>query len=191
MANSTPRRLLAVISSAVLTTALALVVTASPAAAACAAGQVVGNSGFESGSTPWTATSGVIGAFSGQSAHGGTRFAWMDGYGSSHTDTLAQSVSLPAGCSAYTLSFWLHIDTAETTTSTAYDTLQVRVLNSGGTVLATLATYSNLNSASGYTQRSLNLGAYAGQTIQVQFRGVEDASLQTSFVVDDTALNVS
>ena len=88
-------------------------------------------------------------------------------------------------------SFWLHIDTSESTTSTAYDTLKVQVLNSSGTVLATLATYSNLNKASGYTQRSFSLASYAGQTVTLKFTGVEDFSLQTSFVIDDTAVNVS
>jgi hypothetical protein len=173
------------------TTSLSLTVTGGGGGGCSSPGQKLGNPGFESGTTPWTSTSGVIGAFTGQTAHGGTRFAWLDGYGTSHTDTLAQSVSLPAGCSAYTLSFWLHIDSAETTTSTAFDTLRVRVLNSGGTVLATPATFSNLNKATGYTQRSVDLAGFAGQTIQVQFIGVEDSSLQTSFVVDDTALNVS
>ena len=69
--------------------------------------------------------------------------------------------------------------------------MRVQVLNSGGTVLATLATYSNLNEATGYQQRTFSLAAYAGQTIQLRFNGTEDSSLQTSFVVDDTALNVS
>lgn len=155
-------------------------------------GQKLGNPGFESGTAPWTGTTGAIGAFSGQSPHSGTRFAWLNGYGSTSTETLAQAVTLPAGCSTYTFSFWLHVDTAETTTSVAYDTLKVQVLNSSGTVLATLATYSNLNKASGYSQKSpFSLSAYAGQTITLKFTGVEDASLQTSFVIDDTALNVS
>jgi hypothetical protein len=39
-----------------------------------------------------------------------------------------------------TFGFYLHIDTAETTTTTKYDTLTAQVLNSSGTVLATLAT---------------------------------------------------
>lgn len=60
-----------------------------------------------------------------------------------------------------------------------------------GTVLSTLATYSNLNAASGYALRSLNLSAYAGQTVTVRFTGTEGSTLQTSFVLDDTALNVS
>ncbi|MDZ5441304.1 M4 family metallopeptidase [Micromonospora sp. 4G57] len=156
-------------------------------------GQKLGNPGFESGNTVWASTSGVIGQYgsSGQPTHGGTWNAWLDGYGTSHTDTLSQSVSLPAGCTSYNFSFWLHIDSAETTTGTAYDTLRAQVLNSSGTVLATLATYSNLNKAAGYSQKSFSLAAYAGQTVTLKFTGVEDISLQTSFVVDDTAVNVS
>lgn len=156
-------------------------------------GQKLANPGFESGATGWTATAGVIGQYgsSGQPTHSGTWNAWLDGYGTTHTDTLAQTVTLPSGCSGYTLSFWLHIDSAETTTSIAYDTLRVQILNTSGGVLATLATYSNLNKAAGYSLKSFNVGAYAGQTVQVKFTGVEDSSLQTSFVIDDTGLNVS
>lgn len=111
------------------------------APAACTTTQVVANGGFESGSSPWTSSSGVITTGGGQSAHAGTQFAWLNGYGSTHTESLSQAVTIPAGCSAASLTFWLHIDTAETTTSTAYDKLTVAA---GG---ATLATYSNLNKA--------------------------------------------
>jgi hypothetical protein len=149
------------------------------------------NPGFESGNAPWSATAGVLGNTSGETAHSGTMYAWLDGYGTTHTDTLSQSVALPSGCTTYTFSFWLHIDTAETTTSTAFDTLKVQVLNSSGTVLATLATYSNLNHASGYTQKSFSVASFAGQTVTLKWTGSEDSSLQTSFVVDDTAVNVS
>ena len=155
--------------------------TINPVGGGCGSpGQKLGNPGFESGSAPWTATAGVIGAFAGQTAHSGTRFAWLDGYGTTHTDTLSQSVTIPAGCTA-TLSFWLHIDTAEAP-GTAFDSLTVRV---GGT---TVATYTNLNSASGYSQKSFNVSGFAGQTVTLQFTGTEDVSLQTSFVVDDTSL---
>ncbi|WP_346533646.1 M28 family peptidase [Micromonospora sp. DPT] len=151
----------------------------------CAGGQVIGNGGFESGTSPWTATSGVITNSASQPARTGSYKAWLDGYGSTHTDTLSQSVTVPAGCSTYTLAFYLHIDTAETTTGTAYDRLTVQV----GT--ATLATYSNLNAASGYLLRSFNVGAYAGQTVTLKFTGTEDSSLQTSFVIDDVILQAS
>ncbi|MFF4809216.1 S8 family serine peptidase [Micromonospora chersina] len=157
------------------------------------AGQKLGNPGFESGNTVWSSTSGVIGQYgsSGQPPRTGTWNAWLDGYGSTHTDTLSQSVSLPAGCTSYNFTFWLHIDSAETTSSVQYDKLTVQVLNSSGTVLATLATYSNLNKASGYSQKSFSLASYAGQTVTLKFTGTEDSSLQTSFVIDDTGVNVS
>jgi len=48
-------------------------------------------------------------------------------------------------------------------------------------MLATLATYSNLNAASGYHQVSFDLSSYKGQTIQIYLVGVEDSSLTTSF----------
>ncbi|MEV4483734.1 M28 family peptidase [Micromonospora coxensis] len=151
----------------------------------CTGGQVIGNSSFESGTTPWTASSGVITNSTSQPARTGSYKAWLDGYGSAHTDTLTQSVSVPAGCTTYTLGFYLHIDTAETTTGSAYDKLTVQF---GST---TLATYSNLNAASGYQLRSFNVAGYAGQTVTLKFTGVEDASLQTSFVIDDVTLQAS
>ncbi|GAA5064424.1 putative Ig domain-containing protein [Streptomyces similanensis] len=149
----------------------------------CSATQLLANPGFESGSTGWTGTSGVITNDSGEAAHGGSYKAWLDGYGSTHTDTLSQSVTIPAGCKA-TLTFYLHVDTAETG-STAYDKLTV---TAGST---TLATYSNLNKATGYAQKTFDLSSLAGQTVTLKFNGVEDSSLQTSFVVDDTALTTS
>jgi PKD repeat protein len=155
--------------------------------------QLLGNTGFESGAaSPWTMSSGVLcsnSTCSGEVAHGGAWFAWMDGYGSAHTDTVSQSVAIPSGKTSATLSYALHIDTAESG-STAYDKLKVQVLNSSGTVLATLATYSNVNAASGYTVHTANLAAYIGQTVTIKFTGTEDSSLQTSFVLDDVTLTV-
>ncbi|MBW8792578.1 MAG: putative Ig domain-containing protein [Streptomyces sp.] len=132
----------------------------------CTSTQLLGNPGFESGNTTWTASSGVITNDSGEAAHAGSYKAWLDGYGSSHTDTLSQSVTIPAGCTATTFTFYLHVDTAETTTSSQYDKLTV---TAGST---TLATYSNLNAASGYVQKSFSLGSYAGSTVTLKFSSV-------------------
>jgi hypothetical protein len=154
--------------------------------------QLLANPGFESGAVSWVATSGVIGQWAslGEPAHSGTWAAYLDGYGSSHTDTLYQQVAIPASITTATLSFWLHVDTAETTTTQANDTLKVQIRNSSGTVLATLQTFSNLDHNTGYAQHSYDVSAYKGQTIQVYLIGVENASLQTSFLTDDFALNV-
>lgn len=160
--------------------------SAAPHAAACTPTQVVANGGFESGTSPWSqSSSSVITSRAGESAHGGTSFAWLDGVGSTHTDTLSQSVTIPSGCSTATLTFWLHIDTDETTSSTAYDKLTAKI---GST---TLATYSNLDQNTGYVQKSIDVSAFAGQTVNLAFTGTEDYSLQTSFVLDDIALNTS
>jgi hypothetical protein len=160
--------------------------TTPPPPTGCTAGQLLGNPGLETGSAaPWTATAGVVTNDAGEAAHGGTWKAWLDGYGTTHTDTLTQSVTVPSGCTSVRLSFWLHIDSAETTTTTAFDKLTVKA---GAT---TLATFSNLNKATGYSQRSFTLTGTAGSTVAISFSGTEDTSLQTSFVVDDTALTVS
>jgi hypothetical protein len=150
--------------------------------------ELILNPGFESGNTLWTASSGVIDNSSSQAPRTGSWKAWLNGYGSAHTDTLLQAVSIPSAATSATLSFWLKVDSAETTTTTAYDTLKVQVRNSSGTVLATLATYSNLNKGSSYVQRSFDLSAYKGQTIQVYFVGVEGSTVATSFLVDDVSL---
>ena len=155
--------------------------------------QLLGNTGFESGtsSAPWTMSSGVANNdTTDEPSHAGSWDAWMDGYGRSHTDTASQSVTIPAGKSSATLQYYLHVDTAETTSSTAYDTLKVQVTSTSGTVLATLATWSNLNHANGYVVHSSSLNAYIGQTVVIKFTGKEDSSLQTSFVLDDVTLTV-
>jgi hypothetical protein len=162
------------------------------AASSCTATQLLGNPGFETGTAaPWVASSGVINDNSDEPPHSGKWDAWLDGYDYAHTDTLTQTVTVPSGCSTYQLSFWLHIDTADTSAKTAYDTMTVQILNSSGTVLGTLATYSNLNHNTGYAQKTFNAAAYAGQTVTLKFTGIDTNDEQTSFVIDDTAFNCS
>jgi len=147
-------------------------------------GQKLANPGFESGNTSWTTTAGVIDNSTGEPARSGSWKAWLDGYGTTHTDTLSQSVSIPAGCHA-SLSFYLHIDTQETTTTSQYDRL---TLATNGT---TKATFSNLNHNTGYAVHTYDLSSYAGSTVTIKFTGTEDVSLATNFVIDDTSLTLS
>ncbi|HTJ68523.1 MAG TPA: glycoside hydrolase family 9 protein [Actinospica sp.] len=173
--------------------------TVGTSGSSCTAAQLLGDPGFENGSTitPWTSTSTLgfnpVTNDSGEAAHTGTWKAWFDGNGSKDTDTLAQTVALPSGCSAASLSFWLHVDTTESTSSAKPDTFTVQLLNSSGSVLTTLGTFSNLNAATGYTQHTYDVSSYLGQTVTLKFTGTEtDANGgTTSFVIDDTALNVS
>jgi len=152
--------------------------------------QLIVNGGFESGAASWTATSGVISNDSSQASHAGSYKAWLDGYGSAHTDTLYQTVTIPADATSATLAFWLKVASDETTTTTAYDTLKVQVRSGANAVLATLATYSNLNKGSTYVQKSFDLSAYKGQTVRIYFEGVEGSTVSTAFLIDDVTLNV-
>jgi Zn-dependent metalloprotease len=138
---------------------------------------LITNGGFESGATGWTATAGVLS--SGANAHAGTRFAWLDGYGRTHTDTLQQVFTVPSGCNA-TLNYYLWIDTDESG-STVFDRL---TLTANGT---TLATFSNVNAGTGYVLRSASLAAFAGQSVTLKWTGTEDASLATNFLIDDVS----
>jgi hypothetical protein len=143
------------------------------------------NPGFEiTTGLPWIASGGVIGADGDVTPRSGARDAYLDGYGTTHTDTLSQTVVVPAGCSAV-LAFWLYIDTAETSTTIAFDTMSVKI---NGTAVGT---YSNLNHATTWIQRSFDISKYAGLTVTVTFTGTEDGSNQTGFHIDDTSLIAS
>ncbi|MEZ0093321.1 glycosyl hydrolase family 8 [Streptacidiphilus sp. EB129] len=174
--------------------------TVSSGTTGCTAAQLLGNPGFENGTTtaPWVQTSTL-----GQSpinndtadepSHSGSWTAWLNGDGKADTDTVAQTVTIPASCTTAAFSYWLHIDTTESTSTATPDTLKVQILDTSGTVLTTLASYSNLNKNTGYTQHTTSLAPYAGQTVTLKFTGTEtDANGgTTNFVLDDTALNIS
>ncbi|WP_026424161.1 M4 family metallopeptidase [Actinokineospora inagensis] len=147
-------------------------------------GQKILNPGFESGKANWTDPNSTIGNWTGyrEPARSGSYSSWLGGWGSAHTDTVTQSISIPSGCKA-TLSFWLHVDSAETE-NLAYDKLTVSLGSS------TVAQFSNTNKATGYVQKTYDVSSLAGQTVTLKFAGSEDTNLQTSFVIDDLALNL-
>ncbi|MEU7097227.1 S53 family peptidase [Streptomyces longwoodensis] len=137
-----------------------------------------GNNGTCSPSYFCTATTGYDGPTGWGTPNGTAAFTSGTSTGNTVTVTNPGSQStttggaVPAGCKA-TLTFSLHIDTAETTTGTAYDKLTV---TAGST---TLATYWNLNHNSGYAQKTFDLSALAGQTVTLKFNGVDDTALTT------------
>ena len=165
--------------------------TPTPAPTPAPGTQLLLNPGFESGNVNWVADAGVITNATGNSPATGFWYAWLNGYGSSNTDYVYQQVTIPSNATAATLTFYLKIDTSETTTTTAYDRLTVTIRDSNNAVLKTLVTYSNLNRTPGYVLQTFDVLAYRGRTIRVYFQGREDSTLQTSFALDDAALRVS
>ncbi|HEY8562337.1 MAG TPA: M4 family metallopeptidase [Pyrinomonadaceae bacterium] len=153
-------------------------------------GNLLVNGGFEGSASPWVGSgTGYFYVSPGNYPHGGTGYIYF-GVNNSVSGQAYQQVTIPA-TAAGTLTFWLNVTSSETTTTTQYDKLFVEVRNTSGTLLSTLATYSNLNkvaSAATYSQKSLNVSAYRGQTVRIQFRSTTDSSVTTTFRVDDAAL---
>ena len=146
------------------------------------------NPGFEEpGNDAWAASSGVITNTTDGPAHGGTFYAFLDGYATNHTDTVAQSVAVPSATTA-TLTFWLAVATEDG--GGAFDKLTLTVEDETGSHV--LARYSNLDDSAGdYSMKSLNLTPYVGKTVVVRATGVEDSTLATAFFLDDFNLATS
>ncbi len=164
--------------------------TINTGASGCTAQQLLVNPGFETGSiSPWTSTSGVLASTSeGVPAQAGRYLAWLDGYGTAHTDTLAQKVAIPANCKNAVFTYWVEVNSTSTNKS---NVLNLQVLNSSGTVLQTQAVATAANNGSKYVEYTTNLASYIGQTITLKFTATEVAGGNTSFFEDSNALNVS
>jgi hypothetical protein len=151
--------------------------------------ELIVNGGFESSASPWV-LSGNAYFSTGGLQHGGTGYSIVGFYDNANGSEY-QTVTIPSAATTANLTFWLNVTSSETTTFTPYDQLFVEVRSTSGALLATLATFSNLNKATQgvYTQRGpFNLLAYKGQTVRVQFRAVNDFSLPSAFRVDDVSL---
>jgi hypothetical protein len=149
--------------------------------------EVIVNGGFELGTVPWT-ISGQVSRSTGAYPHNGVAYMILNGVNST-SGTLYQQVTIPSG--GANLDFWLNITTSEAAGAAIYDRLFIEVRNTAGTLLGTLATFSNQNSGTAgvYVLRGpYNLGAWAGQTVRIQFRGTNDITLPTSFRVDDVSV---
>lgn len=149
--------------------------------------ELIVNPGFEAGTAPWVA-SGQITFSAGTFPHTGTNYVIVNGVNST-TGTIYQQVTIPSG--GANLNFWLNISTQEAAGAAVFDQLFIEVRNTSGTLLATLATFSNQNSGTAgvYVLRGpFNLSAFAGQTVRIQFRGTNDVTLPTNFRIDDVSV---
>ena len=152
-------------------------------------GELVSNGGFETSASPWISSgTGYFYTNNGNYPHGGTGYIYF-GVNNSVSGQAYQTVSIPSNATG-TLTFWLNTTSSEGTT-TAYDYLYAEVRSTSGTLLQTLATYSNrdkVTTAGSYSQKSFSLAAYRGQTVRIQFRSTMDSSTTSTFRVDDVSL---
>jgi hypothetical protein len=150
--------------------------------------QLIVNGGLEGSISPWVLSgSGAFYTNNGNYPHGGTGYMYF-GVNNNVTGQVYQTVTIPTTATG-NLTFWFNCSSSEGTI-TAYDFLYVEVRSTGGTLLQTLATYSNRDKTTpgNYSQKSFSLAAYRGQTIRLQFRCTTDFSLSTTFRIDDVSL---
>lgn len=145
------------------------------------------NAGFEDGVQGWHASDGVVVSGGAMAARSGMGKAWLGGHGEKRSDHAWQRVTLPSDADAIAASFYLHVETDEDA-DTPYDFLRVRVRTSSGSLLATLATFSNVDTNSGFRRRTVDLTAFRGQSVRVSFESSEDMASSTSFVIDDVRI---
>jgi subtilase family serine protease len=152
--------------------------------------QVLKNSDFEKGvATPWTITPASVLQNNSSLAHGGGWFAAIGG-DLATTDKVSQMVTIPSGRASATLRFYLHTTTAEVTTTEAHDTLRVKVYSTGGTLLGTLATYSNLDASTGYVEHNIDVSTFMNQTVVLKFIGYNNPQMPTTWDLDDVTITV-
>jgi Zn-dependent metalloprotease len=150
--------------------------------------ELITNGGFETGTAPWVIT-GQVTRSTGSFPHSGIAYMILNGVNNS-TGTLRQTITIPSGTSP-NLTFWLNVTSNEATGAAVFDRLFIEVRSDTGTLLSTLATFSNQNkgTAGVYVQRGpYNLSSFAGQTVRIQFRGTNDVTLSTIFRVDDVSV---
>jgi hypothetical protein len=152
--------------------------------------ELIVNGGLESGGAPWFASGSGVSLGTGANAHTGNAYLLLGGLNSA-TGAAYQQITIPSGTSP-SLNFWLNITSSETTTTTQFDRLFIEVRSTSGTLLGTLATFSNLNkvaAANAYTLRgAYSLSSFAGQTVRIQFRYTNDVSLITTYRIDDVSV---
>src|SRR5947209_3585231 len=150
--------------------------------------QLIVNGALEGSISPWVLSgAGAFYTNNGNYPHGGTGYMYF-GVNNNVSGQVYQTVAIPTTATG-NLTFWFNCSSSEGTTN-VYDFLYVEVRNTSGTLLQTLATYSNRDKTTpgNYSQKSFSLAAYRGQTIRLQFRCTTDFSLSTTFRIDDVSL---
>ena len=155
---------------------------------------LVANGSFTSGSASWTTSGAAFVTTSLPDYYTAPGYAHLatdisaNGVNNA-TGVLYQDVTIPAGGSSASLEFRYNFNGWEATT-TPFDYLTVTVRNTSNTILATVATYSNMDYAAGqgsayYSLKTFDMTPYIGQTVRIYFLATSDNSLGSVFRIDD------
>jgi len=150
------------------------------------------NPGFEEGPVFWSEDTAnkapLLYTYSKGGSPGNSWYAWLCGYLNCE-DKLYQYVTVPADAQSAYVQFNYWITTQETASFIPFDKMTVSIFNINGLKYWTL---SNLNATTGWVPSpQIDISAFKGQTIRLQFSATTDSSFTTDFFVDDVTLMVS
>src|SRR5216684_2325769 len=168
------------------TTSSAVNVTVSNAAAQ----ELIVNGGFENGVSPWYRGGVRWPTVSTAQAHTGSyslQCGGVAGQPEPNGDSWAdQQVQIPSGVSRATLSFWYY---AASTDTIQYDWQDAQVRNTNNVTLINI--FHMCDNSQVWTQRTVDLTAYRGQTVRIYFNAHGDGYGDlTTLWIDDVSLTV-
>ncbi len=147
---------------------------------------IIVNPGFESGTTGWTQYS-LVGEqiITTTRPHTGSYSARLCRY-LSCDEYVQQKITVPSNG---VLTYWWYMSTSERSTY-SNDYFWVRLYTTGGSLIKTLRYYTNISiyPRNVWTQDTVSLSAYAGQTVLLRFEAGTDSSLLSTFFVDDVSV---
>jgi len=151
--------------------------------------EILTNNGLESTAVPFTFVgTGAVYVRSGTTPHGGRGYATLGITNSGFGYFYSNPGSFDSNTANATLSFWVWITTADSSTSPT-DRMYVEFKDSStGVLLGQVAVLSNRDATSGYVKKSYNVMAYKGYPLQLQFRVLNDGNGPTTFKVDDISI---
>ena len=155
-----------------------------PPAGSLACAERITNGDFEAGTAGWYVvtndTYALVGTILPHMGQQGAILAARNGA----EDELSQDVTLPAGNTA-NLTLWWYVVTEENTAG-PWDQLDILVI--AGTNPVRLERITDDSPAGAWYEMSLDLSAYAGQTVRLALRATTDSDSPTDFYVDDVSV---
>jgi subtilase family protein/peptidase inhibitor I9 len=164
--------------------------------------QLLGDPGFDFGTTFWSADICTVVTPTGCPPDDGGGDILMMSYpgrsgnskatlgGKPNTFHLnSEALTIPVTVKKAQLSIYLWVVT-KGNSKKASDTLTIEVHNAAGVLLATLASYSNLDANATYTNHQFDLTRFRGTPIKISFTGVQSNGPPTWFFLDDVNVNI-
>ena len=159
--------------------------------------QLLMNPGFDAGHTAWVektpASTAIITPESSLMtvrAETPSYLAWLAGYPNANDD-LSQTITIPAGASSITLSFYYLIQTQETSIANP-DAMDVYTYDAATSMYTTIASFNDNMPTPSWTRFQTTLpSTLAGKTIKFGFQAVTDMPKTTNFFVDSVSLTAT